>query len=553
MRRVCLPLLLAALVASLPGRACGEQDGTVLRDGAPVQATLLRGQRTWQARVEVPADGVGLGLALFGDRDVDLYVRHGRPVEDDLATSADASAFSTSARETITLSPVGEVRLRPGTWFVTVEHPQWRAAEAHFTIVAFVDRGAEPRTLLPGRPALLTVPGSPRERTVRTYLPQGATQAVVTLSSGRDGTARFELAGPDGYERSGRVGGRLVLSRADAPGGNYAITLSPDEGQPPRGYTARLTWAFPDGTTLPRRPAPLLEPGEPTTFLLGGRDRGDVQHLRIPVREGTGGFVLEATNPRGLDVDLYVSRSAPPQDGIEDAGWLAFSTSNQERLVVAGAEPLPGGVYHGEVVLNQDAQPVQVTVRVRLLEPAAGPFSWGTQEPPRLAPESWLTGRVRIAESAVSWHAIDLPAGVRELHAQLLDANTPLELILARRSDGQIVHRAVSPLVNESLRAVFASPLPRPDRFYLGVLNHDGWEQEEVTYRIAVAVNAPPSLPQNVTWPPAMRLEDPTIVERLAASTVEITLEDSSGGSGVLVSPKGLVLSCLHCLEPLDG
>ena len=45
-----------------------------------------------------------------------------------------------------------------------------------------------------------------------------------------------------------------------------------------------------------------------------------------------------------------------------------------------------------------------------------------------LQEDEWVAGAVRVYESALSWHAVDVPAGTQMLHAQLLDATGPLHI-----------------------------------------------------------------------------------------------------------------------------
>ena len=359
------------------------------------------------------------------------------------------------------VSPLGDVRLAPGTWFLSVVDAAPKVEGVTFRLVAFVDRAKDPKTLLPGRPVLLSVPGEGLRVSVRTFLPIEAEEAVLDLEPPDAEEVSFLLEGPQGYRREGSARERIVVARADAPAGHYTLSLRLAQGEGSRGRTVRATWRFPDGATLPATPDPLLEPGEPIVFRMGGAD-GDVRRFRIPVREGSGGFVVEATNPDGLDVDLYLSRGAVPVEGMKDAEWVAFSTGFTERLVVGGVDPLAGGMYHGEVVLGSDPRRTEVTLSVRLREVGEPSFTWGEGEPPALAPDAWSAGQIRIRDTAVQWYTVDLPKGATSVHAQVLDAGAPLELVFARRSDGGIAARAATPLVNERLEFVFRAPLPAP-------------------------------------------------------------------------------------------
>ena len=542
--------VLVLCLVGLGGSAAAAPDGPVLlRDGEPIEVQLPAGQAAWTARIDVPSDVTWFNVVASGGRDVDLYLRHGRPTNGDPAKTADAVAVGDSPHEILTLGESTEVRARPGTWYVTVVNPAPKEGGVAFEVGAFVDRLEGQRTLLPGTPVAVTVPEPGYAFEMRTWLPRRTIGTVVDLTPEVLEGLRYRLKGPGNFQQADTTQSRIVMRAEDSPSGVYTLRLSaPAPSVRPPLLLARMTWSFTGGFILPRPASPILEPGVKLPVLMGGPSNGSVQPLRISVGENSRGFVLEASTASGANVDLYVRRGLVPHRRDEDAEWLGLSVGQAERVVVAGYDRLTPGIYHAEVLLVDDEKPVEVVVIQRPLQDDENLHTWGAQEPPVLQEDVWVAGAVRVYESALAWHGVDVPAGTKTLHAQLLDATGPLELVLASETDGRIIARSFTPLVGEHLAARFAKPLPRDRRYLLGVLNRATWD-EQVTYRLAAGFDARPPLPPDMPWPPGLAVERLTPAERTAASTVEITIGDCSGGSGVCVSPDGLVLSCRHCLK----
>ena len=398
-------------------------------------------------------------------------------------------------------------------------------------------------------PLAVAIPEPGRALALRTWLPRRANGGIVDLDPAVLEGLRVPAEGPGGYLRRETTQQRLTLGGEDSPRGIYTLSLSAPAplDRAPR-LTVRLTWTFPGGRVLPLPPSPLLEPGRPLPVLMGGPVGGSVQPLRLQVPEDGAGFVLHAATTGGANVDLYVWRGTATHRKEETSDWFGVSVGPQERVVVGGHGKLAPGPYTAEVVLVEDRRPVEVVVALQPILPGAGPFPWGERDPEPLSPDDWAAGSVRVFESAVAWRAVDAPEGATSIHAQLLDSWGPLELVLLDSGEGRVVARAFTPLVDEQLSYALPAPLPEGARFFLGVVNRAIWD-EEVQYRVAVAFDRAPGLPEGLTWPPAFRRADLTVAERTAAATVEVTIGDCSGGSGVCVTPDGLVLSCRHCLR----
>ncbi len=547
-------------VGGLSALAAPDDEIVTLEDGEPLEVSLPAGRKRWTARIQVPADVSAMAVVVSGDRDVDGFLRRSRPPGADLVATSDAMAISDAPHEILRIDRETSLRVGPGTWFVTVHDPIPDAKPSapanggvSFEVAVFVDRLLGRRTLLPGTPVDVTIPPPGRAFAMRTWLPRRAVGAAVELEPPVLEGLRFRAEGPGGYVRRATTQQRIDLGTEDAPRGVYTLSLSaPVRFRPVPTPTASLTWRFAEGFVLPRPPSPIIELGQSLPVLMGGSANGSVQPVRIAVPEGRGGFVLGATSAAGVNVDLYVRRASPPRRRDEDAQWLGLSVGPSERVVVGGTDELPAGIYHAEILLVEDDRPVEVIVSVHPIPLGEGPSTWGAKSPALLEPNVWVDGVVRVYESAIGWHAVDVPEETETLHVQLLDASGPLELVLVGERDGGIRARALTPLVDEHLDVVFSEPLPETTRYYLGVLNRATWD-EEVSYRIAVGFDDGPELPRDMPWPPEAVDHELTPAERTAVATVEITIGDCSGGSGVCVSPGGLILSCRHCLKLKEG
>jgi hypothetical protein len=81
MRRLALAFLLLAPFGA--GAWAEEEAVAVLADAAPLRVALKQGRSTWTGRVDVPARARALSLVVAADGDVDVFLKHGKPVSDD--------------------------------------------------------------------------------------------------------------------------------------------------------------------------------------------------------------------------------------------------------------------------------------------------------------------------------------------------------------------------------------------------------------------------------------------------------------------------------------
>lgn len=544
MRRAAVLLLLVVGLWAV-GPVPAEDDVVpTLEDGRPLRASLRPGRSTWTGRFQVPPEALSLAVVATSDSDVDLFLKQGRPVFEDFETEADAFRRGDGGAEVLVLEGEGRSPPLAGTWYVTLEHPRaaFRAADAEVCVL--LDRREGPRTVLPGHPVVSAI-GAGASAQLRTLLPSRARSLSVSVNGRGAEGATVQASAPPAFARRSPAELPLVMGADEVAPGLVTLEVRPAPGlAPARKVTTEVAWEFPP-VPAPTD-APVLRPGQAELVLLGG-DSPHARLYRVVVPEGEAGFVLEEHNDARADVDLYVRRDAPPEVPERDAEWLGIAGSTAERLVVRGERPLAAGTYFVQVSIYAEG-PVLASVLLRTLEAPETERTWGGAPPPGLSPGAWVKGRTEPAESGIRWFAVDPPSGVRSIHALLLEASAPLDLVLARRTDGSVLTRAVTGRVDERLDHAFPAPLPSDRRFLLGVVSLTPGEGP-ADFRLAMAYDAPPGLPGDLEWPRLLAREGLNPEERVAAATVELTGERSGGGSATCISPKGLLLSCRHVLE----
>jgi len=542
---LCLGLSLLPATPSHAGDASDLEDGVARMLGLPPTGV-------WSGRIRVPDDATALAVAVCSKSNVDLYLRRGKTVPKERLQDADVSSRTAGAIETLRVAAGEAVPLKPGEWHVIVAPAADADRGARFEVVAFVDRRRGTPTVLPGEDIERMIAVHRDRPELRTFLPRLATSLTLQLDgAGRDGV-RYLLDGPHAYRRRGAAPRSLVLQRADSPSGAYTLDLSA-EGDVPLPAKVRVRASWESGTQRKARlPMPLVRPGASLTLPLGGAGGPTSRTLRIPVAPGTSGIEIDATNTLGADVDLYVRRGGPLEGGDEDADYFALSSAPFETLYLGGLNGLPAGTYYCEVVLVEGTGKVPVRLEVRRHTAKDGRGTWGKDEPPSLVYDHWTRGRVEAGRAGVTWYDIVMPAGTRSFHALLLGASAPLDLVLARKTDGSIMRRALTARVDERIDHSFSTPPSGPRQFVLGVMNRNALEQV-VDFRVAVSLDGQPKLPKDLVWPPLIHWEGRSPTVHAAAATVELTVNDNAGGSGTCVTPRGRILTCRHVLELAGG
>lgn len=542
-------ILLVALMVLVPRGARAADQPVGLEDGVARMYRLPRGGGAWHGRIRVPEGATALSIAVCCEGDMDIFLRRGTPLGGAYASEAEVLSRQHGPLETVRLVPGGPVPLRAGDWFVAVADAAGAPQAEPFELVAFVDRGRGTPTILPGEDDERKMAVHRDRPELRTFLPTLAHSLTLTLRGAESEKIHYRIDGPREYRRIGRGLRQITVLRADSPPGAYILDLSALPGITlPPDVVVRATWTAREGDAQRPSAPPFVRPGTAMSLTLGEDGKSRSRALRIPVGAGMGGIEIEATNTAGADVDLYVRRGGALRSGGVDADYFALSSAPVERLYVGGSQSLAPGIYYCEIVLIQGKGPVRVTVRVRGFPPGSGRGTWGRGEPPRLAADTWTPGLIQAGRAGVQWFSVVVPRGTRALHAMLLGASAPLDLILARRTDGSIMSRALTARVDERLEHVFKAPPDGPRFFMLGVMNRNAVE-DRVNFRVAISFNRTPNLPADLLWPPLIAWQGRSSTVRAAAATVELTVSDSAGGSGTCVTPRGQILTCRHVLQ----
>ncbi|MDJ0521699.1 MAG: serine protease [Planctomycetota bacterium] len=541
-------LILVVCLLFVHGSPAPAADPVDLEDAVARQHSLPADGGIWTGRIRVPEDATALAVAVCSERNVDLYLRRAGALTKSRLSEADVSSRNAGVLETVRLASDEAVPLESGTWHIAVAPDGNADRGASFEIAAFVDRGRGTPTVLPGETVEREIPVHRDRPELRTFLPTLVRSLTLRLDGAARPGVRYRLDGPREYRRSGAAPRSIVLQRADSPAGAYTLDLRASGSAPlPATIKVRTSWSA-NGDDKIRLPMPVVRPGGSTTLTLGGTDGPTARTVRIPVPAGIGGIEIDATNPSRADVDLYVRRGGPLQAGDEDADYFALSSAPFEALYLGGVTGLAAGTYYCEVVLVESKGRVPVTLSIRSHPKGIGRGTWGDGEPPRLEFGKWTRGRVEAGRAGVTWYDVVIPAGTRSMHAMLLGSSAPLDLVLARKTDGSIMRRALSARVDERIDHTFTVPPDGPRLFVLGVMNRSALEKV-VDFRVALSLNRAPPLPPDLVWPPLINWQGRSATVRAAASTVELTVRDNAGGSGTCVTPRGRILTCRHVLE----
>ena len=513
---------------------------------APSVRTLTHGEElAWhepaggQGRMVqfVIADGVrGFDLNVLADGDVDVFLRRGRPFVWHPLAEADIVGRRAGQLERVQVSG----RLAPGRWFA------WLVPEVDTqpTRVCAVLRVADQEPVFHLSSDVLSARDLVGEAP-RVWVPD----VIDAYALGWAGPARLAgrwrdaLAGAPTLKRAGgSQWSRLHASFRDEAAARTSDAdlvrfrlehRAAGEGE----LDEKLDEELDEDSSTPTS----IKLGASRKLTLGG-DQHTERVLRMEVPAGTHGFVVEASGEDGADIDLYVRRGKGLEANAKEANWLGVSVTRPEQLVVRGDDVLAGDTYWICAHLVGDDEAVDVQVATRRLEAHNKGRSWAT-DAARLPLGRWTRGRVLTTEAPITWYRVALPAGARHLTAQLWDATTPLDLLVATPTDGSIVWRGVSERSSEGVEIALGSALGEAQEIYLGILAFDLYEGD-INYRVCVTANQGPLLPDDWTWPPR-----PLAGGLPAAATVELALHDGSGGTAAIVSPTGYLLTCRHVLE----
>ncbi|MBE7492224.1 MAG: trypsin-like peptidase domain-containing protein [Planctomycetes bacterium] len=174
---------------------------------------------------------------------------------------------------------------------------------------------------------------------------------------------------------------------------------------------------------------------------------------------------------------------------------------------------------------------------------------------PGVAAEVTLPADTAILQGFV----FEVPREAKALYLVVSDANADIDMLLVRGRKAKdyddlserVVAESMTGRVNETLRlAEDTEPPLKPGKWwvYAGTLSPEA--DEEVTFKLTLAFDNPPLRVPGVQVPfRAMAGLSPK--ERAIDSCVRLDT-DWGTGSGTVVTPGGLILTCLHVLEGED-
>lgn len=170
-----------------------------------------------------------------------------------------------------------------------------------------------------------------------------------------------------------------------------------------------------------------------------------------------------------------------------------------------------------------------------------------------------LEATVSAAEQFLRCFSIKVPAGAKSLNIATADATGDIDLLICFNKRPKTLEELEEKCDHVSSTARFNevftidatnTPALAAGTYYIyaGSLQAEG--EEEITFTIAAALDAKPALKPREARP--YLVTQPAGLQRAMDSCVRLDNEFSTG-SGTLVSPKGLILTCSHVIESDDG
>jgi S1-C subfamily serine protease len=305
----------------------------------------------------------------------------------------------------------------------------------------------------------------------------------------------------------------------------------------------------PSAQAVKKRPAPILSLNESGSFTLNVVDELPA-YRDFALDIGDDVFAVDIRiedAPADLDLLLY------DQDD-ELVAYSELPVYNEHlRLSRISETPLQTGRYRLEVGYQYSRSPrvdgeALTTIPFQLSVDAVIPDVQDT-----LMPGESRTGRLLPESAMVDLYEITVPTGSPALRIDISDTDGDLDIFLNRGTPGidpfRSDHWSQSVRSHESIVIDRTSiPSLRPGTYYAMVIDQVS-DNYPADYRITVHDDetAPDSLHVDLTPP-----EPSTPLERALLSTVEI-LTFSGGGSGVIVSPEGLILTNYHVILDESG
>lgn len=527
--------LIALLLLAFSPRARAEEPIRLV-PYLETEVKLAKGVDSRTFRLVLREETSTVHVTAVAGHDVDLYI-YREAVHTDDTDAADHTAASIDHLERITFDSGGERE-----WFVVVRNPDSDARPLTISLTAWED--SEKRLLLPdGLPVRIELTKGKKTPSPFFMVPKGTGFAVLRAECGA-GTPRIALVRGD--EKVSRVAGT-------ARGHGARVLLTPGESLKPGLW--RVEVKRPAGVSEDEAVSVSLEasiaPSPPMSDVRSGDpvrlesrsgsysvSLGDdaAAHFTLDMLPGVHSFDLTASVDSG-DVDLYVRRGRPSDLTDSIWGWGAWAEGAEETLRVGGAAPLPLGRYwvrlknvSGEtrtcrLAWKRRLSGVKSTLDARPVEAAPVPIAFAPNEEQR-------------------WFAVeDGPAPGS--HLQVLFSDKDIDLAVARSDTGEILASSSLDLNDEYLRVPEEILLPKGVGLLAGTWR---WKLE---YRVSggrlhIGRDARPEPPKDYLPPYAVWKDTPR--DRALSAAVHVNLDDTVG-SGAMVTPTGLVLTCHHVIE----
>jgi S1-C subfamily serine protease len=293
-----------------------------------------------------------------------------------------------------------------------------------------------------------------------------------------------------------------------------------------------------------------LRPGETVTAVVSIDEPSADFRFNIP--DDAVQIELKIEGARA-DLDLYVNKNARVTfDEVPDFAADSLDFNETLRLTRWSGTNLESGRYFAQVTLGSIDAP-----RVGGRQISEFPFRLTyhvvtATSPTEMVTDIVLTERTSPENGFVRHYMIDVPEQTECLRVDLFQAESSLDLYLS--PEPIVAPEGVELVLNgaESTKWVVidanSDPPLRPGKYYLAV--HDLFETRSgVGFSLVVGHSpAPPAAVAKL--PPRRAAANP--LERALFATVELLTADG-GGSGVLVTPDGLILTNYHVMAQLDG
>ncbi|MFP4432770.1 MAG: trypsin-like peptidase domain-containing protein, partial [Spirochaetaceae bacterium] len=303
-------------------------------------------------------------------------------------------------------------------------------------------------------------------------------------------------------------------------------------------------------------PAVSAQKGSPTLPAAGDvRGRIDLrtnqptQSYRLRVAEDIYAVEL-ALSDATADLDLLIRRS----DGSLFS--VGETTDYNERLLLTRlSEPtLETGTYTVEVTYQLPEPPRlgnQIVVEIPYKLTVR---SVSTRPEGRLIPGEPRSGTLSPEDGMRLTYSIKVPENAEALRLDVVESAGDIDLFVAQGSAYSnpflSEHRSESFLSRESIVITRRSAPPLENgTYYVSVIDQLSRDRPVSFSLLATLDASPPAL--LLTLPTLEIPRDP--LERALLSTVELVTGDDSGGSGVLVSPQGHILTNWHVIRGPAG